>query len=188
MRKLSLLFILLISGCNSTNQIESNFKKFYSQIPILEYPIVIDCMDDIDYVYFDNPKDSLVIKYKPENCAVNGRMIDQTNFIAIIYSYPGDFMYPEIHTYSLSGSPIDTLKLGTSCGWWFSRYERQIISIDDKNKVQVVDTLKFYALDDNDEPIIGSDSIVVETKIFQISETGLINTISCFLDTTNNKQ
>ncbi len=187
MRNLPLIIVLILTGCNSTNQIDPNFKKYYSQIPVLEYPIVIDCMKDVDYFRFENPKDSLILKYKPQNCAVNGRMIDQNNYIAIIYSYPGDFMYPEIHTYTLSGHPIDTLKLGTSCGWWFSQYERQVISIDDNNKLQVVDTLKYYALDNNDDPIKGSETTVVETKTFQISQAGLFKNIACLIDTLYSK-
>ncbi len=189
MRALLIMIIFLIVGCKSIKEKENDFSKYYSNIPILEYPVVIDCHAEIKYFHFENREDNLVLKYIPSNAySINGRLKEENEFVTIIYSFPGDSMYPYIFTYTKNGQPIDTLNLGSFCGEWMGTYGRRIIRVEENKSIVISDSLRYYLLDSNDDIIKGTDSTIFTKSNYELNEKGYFKKISEKQETINNRK
>ncbi len=171
--RILIFFLLIIAlGCSIGQKTKDNFKNFYLKVPNLKFPILIDCKTD--YKYFDKTsiEDSLGFKYCPENWQINGRISLSENYIALIYSYPGDFMYPSIFTFNSDGLPIDTLNLGTSCGEWHGNVERSIIKITENKQIKFIDSLIIYGTDEDENIIHGTGSVKVTIRDYKLDKDG----------------
>lgn len=183
---ISIFSLFLFIGCNNLSKNE--FARYYSQIPVLEYPIILDCLKETKYFNFPENEEYLVGKYKPINCSINGRLPMSNNVVAIIYSYPGDSMYPILFTYDRTGQSIDTLKIGSLCLEWMGTYLTNYVQINSDRTIQVIDSTKYYSLDKNDDIIPKTDSLViVEKSNFNLNENGHFSKIYYTKDTLNRR-
>lgn len=179
MRAFLIFILILIVGCKTIPEKETDFTKYYSSIPILEYPVIVDCREVINYFHFKDRNDTLVLKYIPSNVySINGRLKKENDFVTIMYSYPGDFMYPEIFTYTENGKPIDTLSLGSFCGEWMGTYGRRIIRIEKDKTIHISDSLRYYTMDENDNIIRGTDSTVFTKILYKLNNDGHFTKLS----------
>jgi hypothetical protein len=179
MRNILLLsFTVFITSCGSppSENKKDLFKSYYSQINVAELPLQFDCFKDSLYQkYFnDNIDDSLKIKFKPQGSAIFGRLNIDKDIVSIIYFGTADFYYPMIFTYSLEGSPIDTLSLysGVFCDGFPGHGGRSIVLIDKNNLVVMSDTLWTSQVDSLYNKIAGTDSIAISDYKYKMLNNG----------------
>jgi len=179
MRNILLLsFILFISSCESPQSATKKdlFKSYYSQINVPELPIQFDCFKDSLYqkYLYDNIDDSLRIKFKPQSRAIFGRLNIDKDIVSIIYFKMADFYYPEIRTYKLDGTPIDTLSLysGGYCDGYPGQGGRSVAMIDKNNLVIMSDTLWSSQVDSLYNKIAGTDSIAISDYKYKMLNNG----------------
>ncbi len=186
MRIQIIALVIVAFGCSVSQMNKGDFNNFYTKVPILNFPILIDCKSDYEYFDKSTIEDSLGFKYCPENWYINGRILTSENYIILVYSYPGDFMYPSIFTFTLDGQAIDTLNLGTSCGEWHGNVERGIIKITEDLNINFIDSLIIYETDEDENIVHGTGSAKVMTKDFSIDNNGYFKHISEKIDKAEN--
>ena len=144
MRKLGIIFLLLIiTFCNCKSK-QSDFEAYWSKVPVITLPLNIECgLCGGDSLI----KDSIVEKYSFANAHVIGRIEDRKN-IYLIYSDPGDICYPYLFTYSKEGKIIDSLYLhiGTCAEDEYLKLSTSSVIKSDKS-IEMADTERYYTVD-----------------------------------------
>jgi hypothetical protein len=176
------IFITLFS---CTSKSGSDFSKFCQSVPDLTFPVEIDCQKDQDYYMKDQIDDSLGFKYCTDHWQINGELALNRNYKTLIYSYPGDFMYPSVFTFSSEGNFIDSLNLGTSCGEWHGNIEHAVIRIKQDGMIHFIDSLIVYDVDSNDNIIRGTGQAKIKLYNYQIDDKGYFKMVLEKTDTTS---
>lgn len=122
--------------------------------------------------------DSLGFKFCPDNWSINGELPLNQNYKVLIYSYPGDFMYPSVFTFSTEGTFIDSINLGTSCGDWHGNVEHAVIQIKQDGIIHFIDSLIIYDVDSNEYIIRGTGQAKIKLQDYQIDKKGYFSLIA----------
>jgi hypothetical protein len=156
---------------------DKDFESYYTKIRLLQLPLNFDCHNDSSYFrYFNYNKSTQTAnkKYANNFFYTYGRLNLHENIISIIYMVSADFYYPLIYSYKLDGSIIDSLNLysGASCDGYPGHWSHSVAIIDGNKIISSIDTAGTYELNAESEIINGSDSIIVSTYKFEMTNSG----------------
>jgi|GEM_PF-2958875 len=169
------ILIILFSSCTEiTKDEDKDFKRFIKKFKIIQLPIRLD-IDKLDNNNLEKyePNDSIYIN--DPLSSYFGILKDTTVFYSIITLLPGDNFVPILTTFDKRGKQIDSKPLivrgcpGGPC----INYYSSITTIENNLRIICIDTI-IGPTCINDEPILGTDSIFVNTISGKISSVGHI--------------
>ncbi|MEO9510503.1 MAG: hypothetical protein ABJN84_16910 [Flavobacteriaceae bacterium] len=193
-RILSIITIVLISGCKSENQNDKNlitkhqeptseipkvndqFQAFINQFPTKTLPIKINgCTDEI----LDLPKLDIKLSSEyPKDAEyehIYGVIPSNGNYISTITLGEAECFVPILNTYKLNGKIIDSKPINIGYCGFDPCYECvENMTIDSEYRIYVADTIKTSDCDENFNAIAGTEKIKVIYKEGKLTEKGVI--------------
>ena len=189
---LSIITIILISGCKSENKIEKNlttkrqeaiseipkvneqFQIFINQFPEIKLPIRIKGCED-DFRAVKELKKEISLPYENEPYYVFGRIQTNGFYIATITLGAADCFLPILTTYKLNGEKIDSETLGIGlCGSGPCFECEELMEIDNKLNLYVAFESRYFECDENGKEIVGTERKETIYRKGHINKDGVI--------------
>ena len=170
MKTLRIISFLVLFTLFCNEKKTTDFQKFCAEIPVLQLPFFADCnnLNNIPELSFSSPLDNR----RPAAYLI-GRVFSDLQFFSLIYIYVADANFPSIFTFTLDGKPIDTLMVVGLC--FSNAYGvTQTFSarIDQNKTISIIDTVKSYELNSQENEIPNSETILIRTNQYQLIDAG----------------
>lgn len=175
MNKLKIISFLLLFLFCCHEQKTTEFQKLCAEIPILQLPFYANC-SNLEYfqkLSFTSPLDN----ERPSAFLV-GRVFSDLQFLSLIYVCIADVNHPCLYTFTFDGAPIDTLEVvGTCFSNPYGVIQTFSAKIEQNRMISIIDTIKNYNLDSQENEIPESEIIIIRTKMCQLTNSGEFNLV-----------
>jgi hypothetical protein len=179
--KVNLIYLVILSslialGCkinSNTNRIK-DFESFVKAIPMIDLPYNTTCESccesiklDIDSSFFD--------KFHLEGLEVVGKLIDNDQFVGVLYAAAADYMVPRISIYDRKGNVISEHNFfGISCGRMLDYYGSTFLEINKQLQFTEIDSTLQFKMDTVKWEILDTLSKDVKIYRYEITKQGRI--------------
>ena len=169
----SLLLAICSGTCFESNQ-RGSFQDYVAQIPVRPTPLVFSFYeghpDGVDMSGLDS---GLVRRFFPPHMYhLGGRLFPEKRFVSLLYSVPGDVICESIFTYTSDGLPIDTADITGEYVVDAGVEARSTSRIHSNGLISIDDTLQTVQLNENDEPIPGTEKSTYRQVMLQLNDSG----------------
>jgi hypothetical protein len=172
---LLLVLLVLVLSCSKHQEV-NRFEAYCSSIKVISTPFSLWCGIHEEQFHKIHQDTSMQrIFHLPENLA--GRLYPEESFITLLFGYPGDYMIPDLYTFTKDGAPIDTLRVGGSC-FADPGYNSSSLTFFESNLTfTVIDTTRTIAIDSAYQEIKGTDSLFIMTVHYKLDKNGRFSLI-----------
>jgi hypothetical protein len=183
-----ILVIIVFLGCrqgdnkttDSKNALTDNESliELLQGLPTIKTPLTFHSSEKIKWI---EPKDDKLIKAildKMPGFNAYGQLTKSKTIIATVGIVPADKATPVIYTFDLNGNKVDSIFTYHTAGESMGYYAKNIVCFTALDEFSITDsTLTLKLNKEGTNEIEGTDSLIVSTTKFKITDKGIIKVI-----------
>ena len=145
----------------------------FEDVPLLDYPIRFSCSQGPDIIDYSNLSSALIDLFPEHLNYLVGKININHQYVGLISRTVGDINRPILYTFNYKGILVDTLSLSGNCFSAPDDTEVRFGSFIYKNyKIEIIDSTTSYSLDQNKSAIEGTDTLVLNKRVYEINQEG----------------